>query len=216
MNTQTRLLTTNGVGQVNFAYVGEQFLTGNDTVQAAARVNGFDTYSNSVVITWNNGTNAAPVVSAGTPQTVILPAPAILSGAVTDDGLPLSSTVSVTWIRVSGPGSVTFDNANQANTSAVFSVAGAYVLQLSATDGTLTANSTVAITTINNPNWSSGWIAAPLDKSTVTQPAPVTLIPGITLTSGTLTYWPANSPQSVVTLSATIRLYSTTASTSSC
>jgi hypothetical protein len=32
-NAQTRLLTTNGVGQVGFAYVGEQFLTGTDTVQ---------------------------------------------------------------------------------------------------------------------------------------------------------------------------------------
>ena len=202
VNAQTRLLTTNGAGQVNFAYVGEQDLTGTDTVQAAVRVGGADTFSNAVVITWNNGTNAAPVVSAGTPQTVILPSPAILSGAVTDDGLPAASTVSVTWTKVSGPGTVTFDNANQANTSAAFSVAGSYVLQLSATDGTLTTNSTVAITAINNPNWSSGWIAAPLDKSTVTQPVPVTLIPGITLTSGTLTYWPANSPQSVVTLSA--------------
>ena len=80
VNAQTRLLTTNGAGQVNFAYVGEQFLTGTDTVQAAVRVSGADTFSNAVVITWNNGTNAAPVVSAGTPQTVILPSPAILSG----------------------------------------------------------------------------------------------------------------------------------------
>ena len=31
VNAQTRLLTTNGTGQVNFAYVGEQFLTGTDT-----------------------------------------------------------------------------------------------------------------------------------------------------------------------------------------
>ena len=202
VNAQTRLLTTNGVGQIGFAYVGEQFLTGTDTVQAAARVNGSDTFSNAVVITWNNGTNAAPVVSAGGAQTVILPAPAILNGVVTDDGLPLPSTLSMTWTKVSGPGTTTFDNANAASTSVAFSVAGSYVLQLSATDGTLTTNSTVAISAINNPNWSSGWIATPLDKSTVTQPVPVSLVPGITLTTGTLTYWPVNAPQSVVTLSA--------------
>jgi YD repeat-containing protein len=201
VNAQTRLLTTNGVGQVDFAYVGEQYLTGNDTVQAAARVNGSDIYSNAVVITWNNGTNAAPVVSAGTPQTVILPAPAILSGSATDDGLP-ANTLTMTWTKVSGPGTVTFDNANQANTSASFSAAGSYVLQLSATDGTLTTNSTVAISAVNNPNWSSGWLASPLDKAPISVPTPVTLIPGITLISGTLTYWPVNSPQSPVTLNA--------------
>src|SRR6202041_3503430 len=95
-NAQTRLLTTNGVGQVDFAYVGEQFLTGVDTVQAAARINGSDAYSNAVVITWNNGTNRAPVVSAGTNQTITLPSQAVLSGSVTDDGLP-NNTLTITW-----------------------------------------------------------------------------------------------------------------------
>src|SRR5207245_2034345 len=44
-NQQTRLLTTDGTGTAGFAYAGSPFLFGTDTVQAAARINGADTYS---------------------------------------------------------------------------------------------------------------------------------------------------------------------------
>jgi hypothetical protein len=78
---------------------------------------------------------------------------------------------------------VTFDAPNQAATAAYFSVAGTYMLQLSAIDGVLTTNSTVAVTANANPNWSSGWIASPLDQSAVSGQVPITLISGITLTA---------------------------------
>ncbi len=83
------------------------------------------------------GTNQAPVVGAGADQSVTLPATASLDGTVTDDGLPAGSTVTTTWSRVSGPGTVTFGNANAVDTTASFSVAGTYVLRLTATDGAL-------------------------------------------------------------------------------
>src|SRR5262249_34532516 len=51
--------------------------------------------------------NAAPVVSAGSNQTITLPAAATLSGSVKDDGLPMGATVTSTWSKTSGPGTVT-------------------------------------------------------------------------------------------------------------
>src|SRR6185436_2013230 len=76
--------------------------------------------------------NLPPAVSAGANQTITLPATAGLNGTVTDDGQPPGSSVSVAWSKVSGPGVVTFTNANQAATPASFSVAGTYVLRLTA------------------------------------------------------------------------------------
>lgn len=90
--------------------------------------------------------NAAPTVDAGPNQTVTLPGGATLSGAVGDDGLPASSTLTLNWTKVSGPGTVTFSNSKALSNTATFSVAGTYVLQLSASDSLLTGSATVTIT----------------------------------------------------------------------
>src|SRR5262249_32921796 len=74
--------------------------------------------------------NGAPQVDAGSAITVTLPASASLAGRESDDGLPLGSTLSTTWSQVSGPGAVSFGNANALATTASFSTAGSYVLRL--------------------------------------------------------------------------------------
>jgi hypothetical protein len=109
VNAQSRQLTTDGTGQTIFAYPGNSLLTGSDQIQATATVNSTAAYSNIVAVSCNNGTNQAPVVSAGAPQTITLPSPAILSGTVSDDGLP-KNTLSIVWSMQSGPGTVLFDN----------------------------------------------------------------------------------------------------------
>lgn len=90
--------------------------------------------------------NQAPQVSAGSAQTITLPSAANLAGAVSDDGLPSPSALSLTWSVVSGPGSVTFSNSTTASTTATFGTAGSYVLQLTASDGVLAGSATVTIT----------------------------------------------------------------------
>src|SRR2546427_12389551 len=87
-----------------------------------------------VTITVNPPPNQAPTVSAGSNQTITLPASASLIGTAIDDGLPAGGTLTVTWSRFSGPGTVTFGNLNALSTTASFSLAGTYVLQLTATD----------------------------------------------------------------------------------
>jgi hypothetical protein len=91
--------------------------------------------------------NAAPVVNAGPDQAVTLPAAAALDGTVSDDGLPNPpASVTTTWSKVSGPGTVSFANPGGVDTTATFSEAGSYVLQLSASDSAATTADTVTVT----------------------------------------------------------------------
>jgi hypothetical protein len=94
------------------------------------------------------GGNGAPAVDAGPPQTLQWPANgANLDGFVSDDAHPYPpSTVTATWSLQSGPGGVTFDDANDPDTSATFSAPGSYVLELTADDSELSASDTVEIT----------------------------------------------------------------------
>ncbi|MEQ1897777.1 MAG: endo-1,4-beta-xylanase [Vicinamibacterales bacterium] len=89
--------------------------------------------------------NQPPGVSAGPGQTITLPASATLNGTTTDDGLPAGSTLTQTWSRVSGPGTVVFGDVTARSTAAAFSAAGTYVLRLTATDSTLTTTADVTI-----------------------------------------------------------------------
>ena len=96
-------------------------------------------------------TNQAPVVNAGTDQSITLPSEASLDGTVTDDGLPNPpSTVTTTWSEVSGPGTVTFDDANAVDTTASFSTDGVYVLRLTADDSDLSTFDDVTITVVES------------------------------------------------------------------
>jgi hypothetical protein len=89
--------------------------------------------------------NQAPFVSAGNDLSVDLAASASLDGTVSDDNLP-SGTLTTTWSPLSGPGTVNFGNVNAVDTTATFSLAGTYVVQLLAFDGQLSSSDTATIT----------------------------------------------------------------------
>jgi hypothetical protein len=100
-------------------------------------------------------TNIAPIVSAGTNQTVIWPATVSLSGSVTDDGKPNPPGVTITtWSQVSGAGTVAFGNPNALSTTANFSAPGIYLLQLAADDGQAQTVGNVEINAVTLPNLS--------------------------------------------------------------
>jgi hypothetical protein len=90
--------------------------------------------------------NQAPIVDAGPAQTITLPDTATLNGTVTDDGLPSGGTLTITWSKISGPGSVTFGPPNTAVTTATFGQAGTYVLRLTANDSQLPGYGEVTVT----------------------------------------------------------------------
>jgi len=93
--------------------------------------------------------NGAPSVNAGSDATATLTSTIGLSPTVSDDGLPSGIYLKSTWSKVSGPGTVTFGNANVAATTAAFSAAGTYVLRLTVSDGDLSASDDVSVTVSN-------------------------------------------------------------------
>lgn len=81
--------------------------------------------------------NSAPVVNAGSDQVITLPEQADLAPTVGDDALPRPpGFFATTWSKVSGTGTVTFENPNIPVTSASFSGPGLYTLRLEVSDGT--------------------------------------------------------------------------------
>ena len=115
-----------------------------------------------LILCRNNGTNSstalklispvfndAPTVDAGTGSTIILADAAVLDGTAGDDGNPNPpGSLTTTWSKVSGPGSVVFANASAVDTTATFTAIGTYTLQLAAFDGEKTVTDTVEINVI--------------------------------------------------------------------
>ncbi|QJE98854.1 DUF7594 domain-containing protein [Luteolibacter luteus] len=144
---------------------------------------------NSTTLDWvalvqNTGgstpTNEAPVVSAGADRSAMLSggnATVSLSGSASDDGLPAGSSLTRTWSRVSGPGTVNFANAGSASTTATFTVAGSYSLRLTASDGSLSSSDDLMVTITSS---SGGTNQAPVanagtDRSAVLSGSSVSL-----------------------------------------
>jgi hypothetical protein len=98
---------------------------------------GFDNRADTVTVNVSVSSNNPPVVNAGPDQTVVLPylAPSIsvpIDASATDD----VAVSSVTWTKVSGPGTVVFTpNANTIDVTAKFNSPGVYTLRLTAVDG---------------------------------------------------------------------------------
>ncbi len=149
--------TSNGVYTLNYqAGSAGQTLTVKWTMLASYNSYGNITLQAGTLAASSSAVNQAPTVNAGADKTITLPNAVSLVGSTSDDGLPNPpGTLSLTWSKVSGPGTVTFGNASAASTTAAFSAAGVYVLRLTANDSLLSASDDVQITasasTVNNP-----------------------------------------------------------------
>ena len=129
------------------------------------------TRTSQVTITVNAATNQPPVVSAGPSQTITLPSNTVtLNGSASDNGVPMT----LIWTQISGPTAVTFSSPNTAVTQASFTVQGAYILQLNASNAqyTTTAQTTVYVYAQGNGVNQPPYVNAGPDQ-TITLPAPV-------------------------------------------
>ncbi|HTY86854.1 MAG TPA: hypothetical protein VMB80_05260, partial [Candidatus Acidoferrum sp.] len=88
----------------------------------------------------------APVANAGPDRTVPFGQAAALMGFVSFS----NSAPVIQWRLYSGPGTVTFGNATQTNTTATFSAPGIYTLELSADDGIHAVAYDAAVMTVAN------------------------------------------------------------------
>lgn len=94
--------------------------------------------------------NAGADTLAATSFATTLDQEVSLNGSVEDDGLPRESKLTISWKKLSGPGTVTFSDLSQPVTRVRFSESGVYELELSATD-TEHSNSVKIKVTVNAP-----------------------------------------------------------------
>ena len=138
--------------------------------------------------------NKAPVVVTGADASVTLPGSATLDATVNDDGLPNPpAKVITTWSKAQGPGTVAFGDASAVDTTASFSAAGTYVLQLTASDSELSTSDEVTVTVSSE--------APPVNKApTVDAGAnqPVTM-PSVAILDGTVADDGLPNPPAAVT-----------------
>ncbi|NLH74857.1 MAG: Tat pathway signal protein [Verrucomicrobia bacterium] len=90
-----------------------------------------------------NSPEFPPSVTAGVDRTVVLGGKTYLKGHVKT--LKKDAAANVQWSKVSGPGQVTFDDAQSPVTVASFSAVGVYVLRLSAGREPLRASSDLTV-----------------------------------------------------------------------
>jgi len=196
--------TTDTTGHAMFNYFHTN--SGAYNLVAVESANRNITFSNAINGTWTVPTTTGSCgycntinISVSVPGTITMPNKLLLSGTVTDT---VGITPTITWSLISGPGTVIFDNPNQASTSASFSQFGIYVLQISASDSGVSASEQVTVTVYPAPipASSTDWGGSPLFGATISGVVPIILPPGDTLQSGTLTYFPVDNMNSVTVL----------------
>jgi len=117
-------------------------LAGSYTLKLTATSLGVSASSNVVV----TARASAPTVSAGTDQTITLPANAKLTGTVTEVGiLPRQITLKWSVSKHSNSGAVTFANPTALVTTVSFSAPGSYTLSLTASNGSQSSSDSVVI-----------------------------------------------------------------------
>lgn len=132
-----------GPGSVVFsnpaaAYTYASFSTQGEYVLRFTANDGELSASDDVTVRVGSYGNVAPYISMSyQTSAIVLPQAAVLVATVTDDGIPGTGTISITWSTIEGPGAVIFSDAHATNTTASFSIDGFYTLRLIASDGEL-------------------------------------------------------------------------------
>ncbi len=201
--------TTDVTGHGSFGY--NHYNAGPFNIVAIETLNGNTIFSNVITGTWTTPTsttgcvNCSDTVTASIsgPSSVNLPNSITLTGTVTDSQ---GINPIVSWTQISGPGTATFSAADQAVTNVSFSDPGVYVVQLYATDDAASASVqfTINVRQAQATGVSQGWIGSPLYGASVSGIVPITLAPGVSLQSGTLTYFPTTDTSNVTVLNANV------------
>src|SRR5882724_587460 len=171
---------SSGPGDVTFADTASTNTTatfsqpGDYVLRFTADDSALSGFAETLVAVRTPAMNEAPIANAGPAKVVGLTNVVTLGGAVSDDGLPLGSSVTVAWSKVSGPGNVSFVNGSITNAQAAFSAEGQYVLRLTASDSEKNASADVQVAVYLH---NQSPIADAGEDQTVTIPDPARLSP---------------------------------------
>jgi len=138
-----------GPGSVTFSAPFSEDTTATFTASGAyilqlSANDGKLTSTSTVAITLSN---SAPLVNAGTDKLLTYPTKSVFLNATVNDHP--RDTLSYSWSKVSGPGSVVFSSSSSEDTNAAFSISGIYTVKLVASDGDKSSSDQVKVT-INN------------------------------------------------------------------
>jgi len=199
--------TTDATGHASFSY--QDINPGVASAIVTGFIDNILVYSNKVSVSWSlpgSATGGSGSLSIGiTANSIVtLPNTLQLNWTATDSALPARSFPSVTWSQDPGPGTVTFVTSQQGVTTASFSKAGTYVLNLNASDTFNSGSLRWSVTVNPDPGTQQGWIGSPAYGSTVTGVVPIALAPGVSIQNGSLTYSPANNPSSIIVLNGNV------------
>lgn len=128
--------------------------------------------------------NHAPTVVLDAEFAALRGIPLTISGQITDDELPLGSSLSGVWSQVSGPAQAIFADAGSISTSVVFPDAGSYVLRLTASDTRLSSSATTTIR-VTHPQ-PSVTLVAPAEDASFFSGAPLTLVAEASVAAGSI------------------------------
>ena len=154
-----------------------KFDTVGDHVLRLAVTDGSLSASDEMTVTIT-AANPAPIVNAGADQSVTLPSTIQLTGSVFDDG-----SVRHRWSKVSGPGIVAFSDIRSLEPIVTLSLAGTYVLRLTAEDGDFESSDEITITASAAPNNQPPTVDAGANQ-TIQLPANIVNLAGVVTDDG--------------------------------
>jgi hypothetical protein len=126
------------------------FITGTYVIQLVVTDSNTNRGVDSVTITVNIGTNAAPVANPGGDKMIVLPtSTSYLNGGLSSDDMLISSYL---WTQDSGPNTATINSPTQPYTDVSGLVEGTYVFRLRVTDNKeCYSEATTTIYVLDNP-----------------------------------------------------------------
>jgi|GEM_PF-755009 len=98
------------------------------------------------------GANQAPSLTLEDQSAASVMSSIQLTAGVADDGFPRGGQIRLLWSKISGPGTVTFENPQAAGTTASFSAPGSYRLRFTAHDGELQASREIVVDVTEEAN----------------------------------------------------------------
>jgi RHS repeat-associated protein len=195
--------TTDATGKATVSYAA--VFAGIDYLQAQATFGGLGMYSNQSPVSWAAAANSpnAPQITTNGDRQLRLPLTGTYTATVTDPQAPAGGAISVKWTQTGGPATVQIASPTQTSTVVTFPIPGIYTLQITATDTLGTSSLTVGpieVLAQDTRSVPQGWLDGISNPQLVTGQLPVNLIPGETLTSGTLLLYPVNNTSGVIEL----------------